>query len=143
MNIKTTYPKASIDTIVFFAVNHRASVPYNPNIELEEILFELCDIFLISPEKLKERNRRRDVMYCKHIYCYVACMITGRTLREIGAYLGHRDHTTVIHSRETVKDLISCNDESFMKRWNFYLKNTQIFVRGGKVKKAPELTEGF
>lgn len=77
-------------------------------------LIEIGCLFLdVDIEQIKKRSRVRE--HCAPRQMLMAAL-TGRcySLRSIGEFFGGRDHTTVIHSRETVKDL--CTTDSEYKR---------------------------
>jgi chromosomal replication initiator protein len=72
----------------------------------------------ISILLMQSKTRKRPVVLARQLVCYCACL-SGIPLNPIGDYLGKRDHTTVIHGRETIKDLISIGDpvtSYFMER---------------------------
>ncbi len=43
-------------------------------------------------------SRRRGIVQARATAMYLARLLTGRSLSELGAYFGRRDHTTVLHS---------------------------------------------
>lgn len=54
---------------------------------------------------LKQKIRIREITELRSIFCYLARNMRY-SLKTIGEYLNGRDHTTVIHSVNTFKDLI-------------------------------------
>lgn len=54
---------------------------------------------------LKHKIRIREITELRSIFCYLARNMKY-SLKTIGSYLNGRDHTTVIHSVNTFKDLI-------------------------------------
>ncbi len=57
-------------------------------------------------EKLLQKSRKRETVQARQITMYLAKIFTKNSLKTIGEHFGGRDHTTVIHSCETVKDLM-------------------------------------
>lgn len=55
--------------------------------------------------QLKQKIRIREITELRSIFCYLARNMKY-SLKTIGEYLNGRDHTTVIHSVNTFKDLI-------------------------------------
>lgn len=55
--------------------------------------------------QLKHKIRIREITELRSIFCYLARNMKY-SLKTIGEYLNGRDHTTVIHSINTFKDLI-------------------------------------
>lgn len=62
---------------------------------------------------LGHKTRSRPVVYARHIYCFQMRDKTNWSLKEIGASIGGRDHTTVIHSVKTYHDLNETEDSFF------------------------------
>jgi chromosomal replication initiator protein len=60
----------------------------------------------IQNEKLLQKTRKREIVQARQITMYLAKTFTKNSLKTIGEHFGGRDHTTVIHSCQTVKDLM-------------------------------------
>lgn len=58
---------------------------------------------------LESKDRHTDVVMLRQIFCYIAKKI-GYYLKSIGAVIGNRDHTTVIHSVNVVTNMLSIKD---------------------------------
>jgi len=52
---------------------------------------------------LKSKARNKEIARARHMAMYLSQKILGSTLKEIGKYYGNRDHTTVMHAVEKVK----------------------------------------
>ena len=66
----------------------------------------VCDYFDVPYEKLLQKTRKREVVQARQISMFLAKIFTKNSLKTIGEHFGGRDHTTVIHSCQTVKDLM-------------------------------------
>lgn len=75
-------------------------------ITIEAIQKMVCDYFDVSYEKLLHKTRKREIVQARQITMYLAKAFTKNSLKTIGEHFGGRDHTTVIHSCQTVKDLM-------------------------------------
>lgn len=73
---------------------------------IEVIQMMVCEYLNISYDKLLEKTRKREVVQARQITMYLAKMFTKNSLKTIGDHFGGRDHTTVIHSCQTVRDLM-------------------------------------
>jgi chromosomal replication initiation ATPase DnaA len=62
---------------------------------------------------LGHKTRSRPVVYARHIYCFQMRDKTNWSLKEIGASIGGRDHTTIIHAVNTYHDLNETEDSFF------------------------------
>ena len=72
----------------------------------------------LCPECLKRIDAKiifeegREIVQARQITMFLAKAFTKNSLKTIGEHFGGRDHTTVIHSCQTVKDLMD-TDGSF------------------------------
>jgi len=73
---------------------------------IEVIQMMVCEYLNIPYDKLLEKTRKREVVQARQITMYLAKMFTKNSLKTIGDHFGGRDHTTVIHSCQTVRDLM-------------------------------------
>lgn len=74
----------------------------------------VCDYFKIAPELFLSQSRKREFVQARQIAMYLSRNLTNNSLASIGAQIGGRDHATVLHAYNTVKDLIDTN-RSFRK----------------------------
>ena len=75
-------------------------------ISIEYIQKLVSDYYGISVENIKSKTRKREITQARQISMYFAKQLTKASLKNIGAYFGGRDHSTVIHACQTVNDLI-------------------------------------
>ena len=75
-------------------------------ITIEAIQKMVCEYFAVPFNKLLEKTRKREIVQARQITMYLAKSFTKNSLKFIGEHSGGRDHTTVIHSCQTVKDLM-------------------------------------
>ncbi len=89
--------------------------------KIEDVVKTVCDYFHVEPEKVLTKSRKREFAQCRQISMYVLNTKTRMSLKNIGEYFGGRDHTTVIHSTQTVRDLMDVDEE--------YKKNVQTIMQ--------------
>ncbi len=65
----------------------------------------LCEYFNTTMEALDIKNRKREVVYKRQVFMYFLKEKTDLSLNQIGVKFS-RDHTTVIHARNVINDLI-------------------------------------
>lgn len=75
-------------------------------ITIDAIQRMVCEFFDVPYEKLLQKTRKREIVQARQITMYLAKTFTKNSLKTIGEHFGGRDHTTVIHSCQTVKDLM-------------------------------------
>jgi chromosomal replication initiator protein len=76
---------------------------------LEKIVSAVCEFYGISPKQLKSERRTKDLVRPRQVAMYLACMAAKPrlSLPTIGRLLGGRDHTTVMHGRNKIEELLS------------------------------------
>ncbi len=79
-------------------------------ITIDAIQKMVCDYFDVPYEKLLQKTRKREIVQARQITMYLAKTFTKNSLKTIGEHFGGRDHTTVIHSCQTVKDLMDTDN---------------------------------
>ncbi len=84
----------------------------NKEITIDSIQKMVCEYFDVSYDKLLAKTRKREIVQARQITMFLAKSFTKNSLKTIGEHFGGRDHTTVIHSCQTVKDLMD-TDSSF------------------------------
>jgi chromosomal replication initiator protein len=79
-------------------------------ITIDTIQKMVCDYFDVPFDKLLQKTRKREIVQARQITMYLAKAFTKNSLKTIGEHFGGRDHTTVIHSCQTVKDLMDTDN---------------------------------
>lgn len=62
---------------------------------IEQIIKTVCSVFELSPENLRSRSRKRNIVVARNTAFYLARKYTELTLKDIGR-LFNRRHSTVI-----------------------------------------------
>lgn len=75
------------------------------NISVELITKVVCEFFGVEENKLREKNRRKEVVLARQVAMYLSKQLTKSSLKTIGLHFGGRDHSTVIHSQTTIEQL--------------------------------------
>jgi chromosomal replication initiation ATPase DnaA len=78
-----------------------------PRVWVASIQSVICGEFRISREELVSAQRSQRICWPRQIAFYLCCKLTSRSLPEIGLRFGGKDHTTVLHGRDKVKDRLS------------------------------------
>lgn len=83
----------------------------------------------VTEEDLKGKWRNRGVVDGRHRFCYYAKKYSKESLKTIGWFLTDRDHSTIIHSIQAVKDMMDSDP--------VYKKETiriEKLITGGEIK---------
>ncbi len=78
---------------------------------IENIQKMVCDYYKVAYDRLLTKTRKREVVLARQITMYFAKKFTKQSLKTIGDHFGGFDHTTVIHSCQTVENLMETDAE--------------------------------
>lgn len=82
------------------------------NISIDYITKVVCEFFGVEENKVREKNRRKEVVLARQVAMYLAKQLTKSSLKTIGLHFGGRDHSTVIHAQTSVEQMIK-DDQRF------------------------------
>ena len=97
----------------------------NREVTVESILELVCEYFDVPTELVKGQTRKRHVVVARQISMYLAKQHTDSSLKKIGSHFGNRDHSTVIYSCRTVRDLMD-TDDAFLDSVNEVNKRVKM-----------------
>jgi chromosomal replication initiator protein len=81
-------------------------------INIDQIQHIVCEFFDIPEDLLRAKTRKQEVVNARQIAMYLSKELTNSSLKTIGLHFGGRDHSTVIHSCQTIRDRIT-SDSAF------------------------------
>jgi len=84
----------------------------NKKISVEQIQKAVTDYYTIKVNFLLSKKRTKDVVLARQVAIYLSRELTDLSLTSIGEVFGRRDHTTIIHSYNKIKDKIK-KDKGF------------------------------
>lgn len=79
---------------------------------IEQIMDTVCSFYSLEISQIQTKSRKREVVQARQICMYIAKKYLDFSLSQIGTYIGGRDHATVLHACNTVRDQIGV-DKSF------------------------------
>lgn len=85
------------------------SVKSQKQISVEEVVKIISSFFNLEADSVYEKTRRKEVVYVRQIIMYILREDFNLSFPLIGQKLGGKDHTTVIHSYEKVKQDMNKN----------------------------------
>jgi len=91
-----------------------SNVLYNPKkrvVTPERIAQAVADYYGVEPEALRGQRRDKSIVVPRHIAMYLIREETDASLLRIGAELGGRDHSTVLHACDKIGRETTENDE--------------------------------
>jgi chromosomal replication initiator protein len=94
---------------------------------VDDILEKVCHHYNVTQQNVFSKSRKRDYVIVRQISMYLAQKHTKMTASRIGQLIGNRDHSTVIHSCNTVEQRLKVDkafqDEVSSIENSFKLKN--------------------
>ncbi len=80
-------------------------------ITLDKIMETVCNHYNVTPEDLCSRNRKQKIALVRQVAMYIASEHTNLSNVQIGLNLGNRNHATVIHAINQVKNLLDVDEK--------------------------------
>lgn len=77
------------------------------NISIDSITKIVCQEFSVDENKVREKNRKKEVVLARQIAMFLSKELTKSSLKTIGLHFGGRDHSTVIHACNNIEKLTS------------------------------------
>jgi len=71
-----------------------------------DVVEKVCDFFGMRKDEALRKNRKKEFVCVRQFICFFGYLYTGKTLTYIAEQLD-KDHTTIIHSRDTVFEKIT------------------------------------
>ena len=84
----------------------------NKKVSIGQIQKTVSDYYNIKVNFMLSKKRTKDVVLARQVAVYLSRELTDLSLISIGGSFGRRDHTTIIHSYNKIKDKIK-KDKSF------------------------------
>jgi chromosomal replication initiator protein len=75
-------------------------------VSLTQVIAAVCRHYQVSLEALCSSNRSRTVAFPRQMAMYLARTETDASFPQIGAELGNRDHTTIIHGHDKISEMM-------------------------------------
>ncbi len=82
----------------------------NKGVSVEEVVRRIAQYYEVAEKSIYEKTRKKEVVKPRQIIMYVLREEFSVSYPSIGEKLGGRDHTTVIHSCEKIKEEIKRNN---------------------------------
>lgn len=115
--------EGKIQQIIMFAQTHKREitadligevlkipVPTTENhLDARVILDKVCEYFELPMKLIKGEKRDKPIVVPRQIVMYLLKTKTAMTYEEIAAFLGGRDHTTIMHGVKKIESLIPIN----------------------------------
>ncbi len=88
-----------------------------------QVIKGISKYFSYDLKELQSKNRKRDVTFARHVAIFLLKRMTDKSLRDIGNFLGARDHTTIKYALDKMQQYIQKNPD-----FNAYLKKIEEHI---------------
>ena len=102
----------SIDMRLAERIIKRAVKVDNHPLTIDDILEKVCQHYNVSQQHVFSKSRKRDYVQVRQVSMYLAQKYTKMPASRIGQLIGNRDHSTVIHSCNTIEQRLKV-DKAF------------------------------
>ena len=85
----------------------------NHPLTIDDIVEKVCKHYGVNQQNVFSKSRKRDYVQARQIAMYLAQKHTKMPASRIGQLIGGRDHSTVIHSCNTIEKRLKI-DKSFV-----------------------------
>ncbi|MBR7030135.1 MAG: chromosomal replication initiator protein DnaA [Prevotella sp.] len=102
----------NIDMRLAERIIKRAVKVDNHPLTIDDILEKVCQHYNVSQQHVFSKSRKRDYVQVRQVSMYLAQKYTKMPASRIGQLIGNRDHSTVIHSCNTVEQRLKV-DKAF------------------------------
>ena len=112
------------DTEITIDIASQALKDYTGNdlkktITCQRIIECVCEYFSVTQEDMQSKKKPQNIAYPRQIAMYLCRKLTTDPLKTIGAALGGRDHTTIMHGADRIssdlKNLHAPNNEELTR----------------------------
>lgn len=79
---------------------------------ITQVIEAVVHHYRLTTDKLCSRSRSRVVSFPRQIAMYLARTETDASFPQIGAHLGNRDHTTILHGYEKIAGLVETDEKT-------------------------------
>jgi len=76
-------------------------------VSIDAIIETVAKFYGVPVNTIREKNRRKEVIFPRMVSMYLAKQMTQYSLKTIGLQFGGRDHSTVIHALHTVEEKLT------------------------------------
>ncbi|MFL5811345.1 MAG: helix-turn-helix domain-containing protein [Flavisolibacter sp.] len=87
------------------------------NTELNEALLQelVCSAFNVTWRDITGNSRQQDIADARHVYWWLSIKMLGKRPSTLARECGKKDHTTVLHGRDRIEDLMDHGRDNLCK----------------------------
>lgn len=93
-------------------------------ITIDSIISKVCEYYNVEADSIQSKSRKHEIVQVRQISMYLAKKYLDYSTSKIGAFIGKRDHATVLHACNMVRDQIQVD-----KNFKLDLENIESGLR--------------
>ena len=97
-------------------------------INIDQIQRVVCEYYDIPEDLLRAKTRKQEVVNARQVAMFLSKELTNSSLKTIGLHFGGRDHSTVIHSCQSIQDRMN-SDPSFKQNVDQLRRRIELNTR--------------
>ena len=108
-----TVKQANVITVDLAAEAIRArkqDAPVINIISIDEIQTQVSKFYGVTVKEIKSTKRNQNIVLARQVAMYLAREMTDNSLPKIGKEFGGRDHSTVLHAYNKIKNMLAQDD---------------------------------
>lgn len=102
---KVTY-EVAVDALKDFLDNKREVLT------VDAIIAEVCKYYSITKAEITGKKKTKDIVEPRQVAIYLITEMLNLPLAAIGAAFGGRDHTTIMHARDKITELVKTDNNT-------------------------------
>jgi len=84
-------------------------------IDFERVAKYICKYYNFDLSELRSKKRKKELSFARQVAMFLMKKFTNKSLRDIGAFLGGRDHSTVVYAIEKIEKRAAKNNDFTMQ----------------------------
>ncbi|MDT3738057.1 MAG: chromosomal replication initiator protein DnaA [Candidatus Kapabacteria bacterium] len=101
---RVTFDKKPMSVELAKEVVYGSSQESNQPLTIENIKQIVSNYYQISTETIASKSRKHEIALARQMAIYLSKLLTNSSLKTIGGEFGGRDHSTVLHSCQTIEN---------------------------------------
>jgi len=81
-------------------------------ITIDDVKRKTCQYFNVKVDDIDSRSRKQPISYIRQLIIYLSSIHTESSQLQIGLNVGNRNHATVIHSINQIKNLVETDEKT-------------------------------
>ncbi len=77
----------------------------------QKLIKKVCNYYQLKQSSVKGKSRTKDLVHARHMAMYLLKADLDMSYVEIGKWFSNRDHTSVMHAKDKIENLLDSNED--------------------------------